>query len=429
MKVLEKIAEKLKSEIVPLLSELIKFKTESPPSHTRDMAEFIQKYLKNYGIEMELQAAGCTEMVNGIALLEGKSEKPIMAMHSHLDVVTALNESQWKYPPYSGHEKCGYIWGRGAIDMKGYLAVQMLTLVALKEAGENLYCNPALLLTADEERGGITATRMLVEENEELLKKVKCVISEGGYIYSDGNTRIALVSLAEKKSYPLTIRILSGKSGHAALQEDDNNNVIFAIPKLLEKIKKFNDSQNKLELFSNSSLYSLDSYKDLPFYKNGLKNTITPTKLNSGLKGNLIPDALELRLDCRLTPYQNEKEFVKLLSDYLQFKGFNVIVDDKHPACSALPKKPSISQDFKTIENIILNSLGINTVPICAPFMTDLQYFREKGITSYGFMPFCFDKEVFNLYHNFDERIGTNILKEGLLLNIKLIYEACHSTY
>ncbi|SHK19096.1 M20 family metallopeptidase [Paramaledivibacter caminithermalis] len=420
---LELVIKELQKKVVPLLVNLIRFPTESPPSHTNEISIFIRDYMKEYGINVELQETDTKKMVNCIALLEKNTDKPIIAMHSHMDVVPALDLKQWKYPPYAGVIKEGCVWGRGALDMKGFMAIQILTMIALKKLGESLPFNLMFIATADEERGGVNATRLLIENKRDILKNVQWIISEGGCLYFLGKTLVAAVAIAEKKSYPITLRFISKNSGHAALQGDASKNIIYITSTILDMIEKYNLSQKSIKII-DEDLGISNKWDDFPYIGNGFKNILTPTKINSGIKGNIIPNTLELRLDCRLNFLQDEALFVNQLKEYFQIEGYEIEVDNRHTTCK-LNNKVLITTEYKKFENIIKRTLKIPMVPVCMPFSSDLQHFRKEGINAYGFTPFLFTNDISMRYHNFNERIEIDVLKRGFEVFVKLIKTAC----
>ncbi len=420
---IESIIKELQNQVVPLLTELLKYPTESPPSVTEELVEFIQGYMAEHGIELVKQNTQVEGMTNCMAsLFDINSNKSIIAMHSHLDVVPAYDLTQWKYPPYSAVVKDGCVWGRGAIDMKGFMAIQILTMIALKRLGENFHNNLLLIATADEERGGVTATKHFIENNKSMIDKIDFIVSEGGCLINMDDKVSAVVAVAEKLCYPIILRYISNSSGHAALQDDKTNNIIFIMDKVLKLINTYNESQ-VITNITNIKTNIIESIKDFPYLYNGLKNTITPTKVNSGIKGNIVPNVLEVRLDCRIHMNQNEAELLKSLRELFTIEGYELEIITRYANCNR--KESEITKGYDKLENIINRALDIHMIPACMPFASDLKHFKNIGVNSYGFTPLLYEKDLPIRYHNFNERIEIHKLKDGLEYFIKFMYTAC----
>ena len=230
------IQQQIEQEITHFLSDLIRINTTNPPGNETQAANFIAQYLAKDGFESEIfeSAPGRGSI---ITRLKGTGEKPNLLLLSHLDVVAA-NPSEWSVDPFAGAIKDGYVYGRGAIDMKGMTAVEVLTLKLLKKNNVPLRGDVVLTATADEERGGEEGAGYLLRNHKQ---KVWCpyVLNEGGGLaipQKRGN--VYPVQTAEKGILWFKIKA-KGTPGHGSTPNMADN----AIVRMNKVIAKLGDYQ------------------------------------------------------------------------------------------------------------------------------------------------------------------------------------------
>ncbi|MEM0489164.1 MAG: M20/M25/M40 family metallo-hydrolase, partial [Candidatus Bathyarchaeia archaeon] len=191
-----KLLEDVEEEVTTILSNLIKIDTTNPPGNETRAAEYLARILEEDGFECEILESA-PGRGNIITRLRGSMGKPRLLLLSHLDVVAA-NPNEWSVPPFSGLIKDGFVWGRGAIDMKSMTAIEVIVMKLLKRNNVQLRGDVIFAATADEERGGQAGAGWLVENHFEKVK-AEYVINEGGGQAIPVNGRnIFTVQTAEK---------------------------------------------------------------------------------------------------------------------------------------------------------------------------------------------------------------------------------------
>ncbi len=176
-----------------LLQRLIRFDTTNPPGAERPCVEWVASLLRAAGVEPKIVARD-PERPSLVARLHGTGSAPGLLMQGHIDVVPA--EGQWSYPPFSGEIADGYLWGRGALDMKGGVAMMLAAFLRAVTAAEQPAGDVVLCLLSDEEAGSDFGARFVVEEHPELFDGVKYAIGEfGGFS----------LEIAGRRFYPMTV--------------------------------------------------------------------------------------------------------------------------------------------------------------------------------------------------------------------------------
>lgn len=194
----------LQDEVEGLLSRLIQADTSNPPGDVTAAARVPEQYFRNNGVEPTL-IGELPELPNCIARLASEGEGPSLLMLGHLDVVPA-EATDWAQPPFSGLVKDGYMWGRGALDMKNQLAAPAVAFVHLArraDAGEKLRGDLVFAATADEETGERCGAKWLRENSPDLVR-TDFVISEGGMdMFEVGDRHLYTIHAGEKATPPV----------------------------------------------------------------------------------------------------------------------------------------------------------------------------------------------------------------------------------
>ena len=189
-----------------LLQRLIRFDTTNPPGNEADCIAFVQSLLAEAGITSTLLTR-TPGRPNLIARLPGRGEAPPLLMQGHVDVVTTAQQ-QWQHPPFAGEERDGLIWGRGALDMKGGVAMMVAAMLRARFEESPLPGDVLLCLVSDEEAGGNDGARFLVEEHADLFTGVRYAIGEfGGFTLHLAGRRFYPVMVAEKQSCVVARRL------------------------------------------------------------------------------------------------------------------------------------------------------------------------------------------------------------------------------
>ena len=438
----------IEQEIAKFLSDLIRIDTTNPPGNETAAANFIAEYLAKDGFESEvIESAPGRGSV--ITRLKGTGEKPSLLLLSHLDVVAA-NPKEWSVEPFAGTIKDGYVYGRGAYDMKGMTAVEVFTLKLLKKNNVPLKGDVVLAATADEEKGGEEGAGYLMRNYKQ---KVWCpyVLNEGGGLaIPEKNGNVYPVQTAEKGILWFKIKA-KGTPGHGSTPNMADNAIVrmnkviaklvdykhetLYIPTLKEFLNEISKVNPDLEaefskLLANPDLSDevLDELakKDKVLAEQILpriKTTITPTIIHGGVKENIIPSECEAVFDCRVLPGQSVEATLALFKGLLQEVGleklsFEIIqMHDGNESPTQKPLYDSITGVLKELEP------NCGVTPTLTTGGTDSRFFRETGSVCYGFHPMRPDEpndELEKRMHGIDERITI----ENLVFGTSVFYEA-----
>jgi acetylornithine deacetylase/succinyl-diaminopimelate desuccinylase-like protein len=417
-------------EAVTHLQDYLRVDTSNPPGRERLAAEFLKKIFDAEGIENRIYDLG-NERANILARLPGSGlGRPILLLN-HLDVVPADAE-RWTVPPFSGDIRDGYIWGRGATDMKGTAICQLMTLVLLKRSGAALDRDVLFLGTADEEEGEDNGVADIVENHREDLRSAEYCLTEGNTIaVEDGRVVSWDVDVTEKA--PLWLRIVAtGKAGHASTPEPDG-----AVARLVRAVDRILAYEPPVRLIPAVDAYFRKlaptakgdlarAYADPgaslldpalrrvlladPGRNADLRTTISVTVLSGSDKINVIPGEATASLDCRLLPGEDPQRFLATLrttadDDTLRWEVLLSETATESPIDTAL---------FHAIERA--RDRFSPGVPVLTPPLTsstDAGKLRQMGVVVYGFEPFRLSEDD-DRSHGDDERLSVDNVRFGL---------------
>jgi acetylornithine deacetylase/succinyl-diaminopimelate desuccinylase-like protein len=426
--------KRIGEEATDLLRSLIRCNTTNPPGNEILTATFIKTILEQEGIPVEIYESA-PKRGNLVARIAGDgTQKPIMLL-SHMDVVAA-NSDQWSFDPFAGIIDGGYIWGRGALDMKGMLAMELMTLILYKRSGQVPGRELILVAVADEEVGGLFGIDWLLSQKIPGFDDVEFVINEGGTGFSQNGRAVYTCQNAEKGLLWLKLSI-SGTPGHASMPSKDNaimqmNKIIGRIGRHREPMKLCETSRSflsqmaiqhgvKLPNIPESIDYTLKLFATRHFNRERsvqgmLFNTISPTILQAGIKTNVLPEQCELTLDCRLVPGETPEHFLEQLRNVINDSGVSLEILQSAPPTES----PVDTELFRVMRQVVQQS-GPNSdvLPYLSTLATDSRYFRQKGITSYGFIPILISEAELQRMHGINERISLTNLEAGT----KILYE------
>jgi acetylornithine deacetylase/succinyl-diaminopimelate desuccinylase-like protein len=437
----------IEQEITRFLSDLIRINTTNPPGNETAAAQFIAQYLAKEGFKTEV-IESAPGRGSAITRLAGSGQKPNLLLLSHLDVVAA-NPTEWSVNPFDGTVKDGYVYGRGAYDMKGMTAIEVLTLKLLKKNNVPLKGDVVLAATADEEKGGEEGAGYLLSQHRE---KVWCpyVLNEGGGLaipQKQGN--VYPVQTAEKGILWFKIKA-KGTPGHGSTPNMADNAIVrmnkvitkigeyqpetVYVPTLrqfLSEIAKINPDVegyfSRLLANPKQSEQILDELakKDKALAEEirpRTKTTITPTIIHGGVKENIIPSECETVFDCRVLPGQSVSRTLSLIKRLLIDVGmdklsFEIIqMHDGNESTAQTPLYGVITNVLKEFEP------DCGVTPTLTTGGTDSRFFRETGSVCYGFQPMRPDEPndlLEKRMHGIDERITT----ENLVFGTSIFYE------
>jgi acetylornithine deacetylase/succinyl-diaminopimelate desuccinylase-like protein len=443
-----KLLKETEEEVTNLLSDLIQIDTTNPPGNETKAAEFLASYLEKAGFTCEISESR-PGRGNIMTRLEGTGEKPSLLLLSHLDVVAA-NPKEWSVDPFGGVIKDGFVWGRGALDMKSMTAIEVMVMKLLKSRKIKLEGDIILAATADEEKGGEEGAGWLVRNHPEKIHADYVINEGGGLAMPMGARSMYTIQTAEKGILWFKIKA-KGTPGHGSIPGAADNAILrmnMAINKLanynskitlvptvkeyLASVAKGDKTKRKVLTSILKKTSSADKMLDelskedkflAEEMRAKLRMTITPTIIHGGVKENIVPSECEAVFDCRVLPGQTPEEALntikKLLRDLdLEKLEFEVIEANQ----------PSESPLHTILYEQIVDVLK-DFDPDCyvAPDMltggTDSRFFRKNGVVCYGFQPMRADEpysEIRKSIHGIDEKISINNLVFGtsVLFNV-----------
>jgi acetylornithine deacetylase/succinyl-diaminopimelate desuccinylase-like protein len=417
-------------EVVELASQLIAIDTTNTgePETTigeREAAEYVAGKLTEAGIEVEVLDSGAPGRTNVFCRLRGAdAERDALLVHGHLDVVPA-EPSEWSVHPFSGAVQDGYVWGRGAIDMKDMVA--MMIAVARRFARDGVVPDRDLVFAfvADEEAGGAFGAQWLVEQRRDLFEGCTEAVGEvGGFSLTLNEQRIYLVQAAEKGLSWMRLRA-QGVPGHGSFLHDDNavTKLAAAVARLGEHtfplqvtdtVRQFLDRLGEiagLEVPENDVEGALRKLGPLSRIAGAtVRDTANPTMLKAGYKANVIPSTAEAVVDCRILPGREEaflREVDELLGPDITREWVTHLPPVEAPFDGALIDAMAAALRTEDPDAQI------------APYMisagTDAKSFAELGMRCYGFSPLQLppDLDFAGLFHGIDERVPVDALRFG----------------
>ena len=451
--------------LVGFLADLIRIPSVNPPSPPGpelDAADRIADELRSFGLAPEV-----LEPFPGrgsvVARLHGDGTGgPGFLLLSHLDVVPAAADG-WTHGPFSGDVADGYVWGRGAVDMKGMVALEVGVLRLLARRAREAGLDPArdpipglrrdvlFACTADEENGGYEGAGWLVDNRPELLQCAGAVNEAGGVSADIGGRRFYPIQVAEKghEVYRITVR---GTWGHASMPRDDNAAVLaseavrrLAVPgeprvtpvmqRLFAEVSAAlgPDRAALLDAVAGDdprrSEAALRSMCD-PMYARALRalirDSISPDVIHAGTKYNVIPGEATIEIDIRTlpgtTPDDIREEVLARLGDLAPMCELERI----H---SAIPvEAPAEGELYDLLAAAIRahDPDGV-PVPVMAPFATDAKHTVRLGFPVYGFSPLRLEpgERFLERFHGVDERVGVDALRWGLPVLYDVVATFC----
>jgi acetylornithine deacetylase/succinyl-diaminopimelate desuccinylase-like protein len=418
----------LEEETTEVLQRLVRFNTVNPPGNERPAIEYLDAYLTEAGFETEVLGVE-HERPNLIATLAGEDPDPpapTLLYLAHVDTVLA-DPSEWRHDPWSGELADGFLWGRGALDMKSQVAAEAVAGAQLARNGWRPQTGALkLVFVSDEETGGDVGARWLCEQHPD---KVRCdmLINEGaGTPFEYGGNRRYGVCCGEKGIFRFKLTA-HGAAGHASLPRTGDN----ALLKLGPALQRMAARQPSFDLTEAPAamLRSLGGDPDDPAGSMGeiartapallvllepmLGVTLTPTMAHASDKINVIPSRAYLKIDCRVPPGLGEDVALMRLNEVLAEDAAGLEIEFTEKVTGNV--SPINTELMSAIDEwVSANDPGATTVPVLLPGFSDSRWFREAfpDCTAYGFFPHRHMTvlETAPLVHNADERIDVRDL-------------------
>jgi len=416
---------------VELLQHLIRFDTTNPPGDEAECVAYINSLLTEVGFETALLARD-PNRPNLIARLKGRGDAPPLLLYGHVDVVTTAGQ-EWTHPPFEGRVVDGYVWGRGALDMKGGVAMMLAALLRAKAEGLKPAGDIVLAIVGDEEAGGDYGAKYLVENHTEQFEGIRYAIGElGGFAMYISQRKFYPIQVAEKQFcwMKATVR---GPGGHGSLPM--RGGAMTRLARLLQRLDRHRlpvhitpVARQMVEAMASALPFPSGiflrrllnpSLTDTVLKLLGEKgrmfealfhNTVNATMVRGGEKINVIPSEIVLALDGRLlpgyTPHDMMAELRPIIGDEVELE---LVRHDPGPA------EPDMGL-FNLLADILREADPDGLpMPLLLTGTSDARFFSRLGIQTYGYTPMNLPAE-FNfaqLAHAADERIPLEAVDFG----------------
>lgn len=430
----------LTQETTRVLAEYLRIDTSNPPGNELQGALFLKDVLEREGFEVQLldTAELGPGRANVYARLRGNGTKKAIAIVHHIDVVPAT-PSFWTVPPFSGEIRDGYLWGRGALDMKGHGVMQLMAMIALKRSGVPLNRDIVFIGNADEELGSSGAL-VFVRRHSELLSDVEFVLTEStNNLVVDGKLVHFSIGVAEKRTFWQRLTV-QGVPSHGSVPTKQN-----PVPRLVRAVHRLGTFETPIEVIPAVERYFRDIARtfeeprrswlsdvrralqdstarawilDNPTWNAYLRITISPTVLSGSNKTNVIPPEASAEVDIRILPHHNRDSVLAMLRRVVDDTAvhFSSLIEPKAPLASPLD-----GPVVRAIERAALERRP--DVFVTTPLLngaTDRPTYQAAGITTYAVDPFLVDARELRMgVHGNNERISL----ENIAFGVKYLYD------
>jgi len=420
---------------------------ESVSGNEKEAGMFLAGVCRDMGLHVEIFTNDKDTFNFAASLYPLEMQKPNVILLNHIDVVPAEKPYFWTHPPFSGAIADGYVWGRGAIDMKGMAIMQLMAMERFIEKSQkyDLPYNITMLSVSGEETGGFTGAGIITERYLDSLNPI-VVYNEGGTglpgVLSDElGKKLFGISVATKRTIWLKLTLLMETSGHGSVPP-----VSYAVQEKVDALGRLTWHNKNREVEFSETTYRM--FKELGRLETGIpgailrnirlvkplatrvmksdeilyslvSNTITITGISTQPGApNQIPHKIESILDCRLLPGVQTDEFIKKVRYWLNNDDIEIKILQE--GVDAPPTE--IDEYYHKMSNALKHVYkNAETIPILFPASNDNKYFRAKGIPAYGLLPVFMDLELLETIHSIDERLPIKRLEEGIEVYAELI--------
>ena len=429
------------AETTRRLAEYVRIDTSNPPGNESRGVEWLKQILQAEGIPFQTgeSAPGRGSIA---ARLKGTGNEPALVLLSHIDVVP-VNREFWTVDPFAAGIHDGYLWGRGAVDTKSLTIAGLEALLLLHRNHVPLRRDVIFLATADEEAGGTYGAGWAVKNHPEWISGAGFLLNEDARAVADDSGNPLYFRTGPTEKTPAWLKLTAkGRAGHGAIPNPDS-----AVNHLVAALERLRAYRSPLQVTPaveyalrtqapyepepwRSRFTQVRSYIQTPgAYEELLKrppilalleNTVAITRLEGSNKINIVPPVATAELDCRLLPGTTVEQWMQEVRKVIQDESITVDVILNFPPSESKIDTPLHASIERAVKQLYPAAGLIGAV---GTGFTDSHFFREKGITSYGFGPFAMKPDDLLRVHGNDERIPVNAFTGGVRLMWELIYD------
>lgn len=434
-----------------LLRKLIQTKTVNPPGDEGDATELVGAQLSEAGLQVQtLMSPGGRPTLVG--RLEGPRDRPALVLLSHSDVVP-VEEDRWTHDPFGGEQVDGFIWGRGALDMKSICVMHAQAAIEIARSGVTPSREVIVVMAADEEAGGDEGAAWLVQEHPEAVgfgdgRPSPEVLCEGAYGLKGLFARPVIpIALGEKTAVWFDL-VAEGEPGHGALppQKQALVNVAAAVkdiagfgtprvhPVMREQFASLAHAAAGREAVVLRGLASAlnmavarvvaPQLRKAGALGSLLSDSITPTQMAGGYKSNVVPGEARASFDCRLLPDTDVDGFIAGIDKRARRHGVRVGTIVQKGRGPVSEKSSLYAILHRASQNLAVDALPLASL---SPGITDARFFRARGATAYGWCPLVLSPDLLKTIHGHDERIGIADFEKAVAVTSDVVRQAATS--
>ena len=429
-------------EAVELLSRYLKIDTTNPPGNENLGVAFFAEIFDREGIPYKTYEPASSRG-SIMSVLPGTGEKGAVILLNHIDVVPA-NADEWSVHPFSGAIKEGYVYGRGALDMKGQGILELMAFLEFSRKGLTPCRDLIFLAVADEEAGGANGVQHILNNHGEDIQ-ADLVINEGGYGVSDvlPDRPLFMIATAEKGVCRVKLK-RSGPPGHGSTPHGENaleklvqglsrllakENPVIITPLIAEYFRQIGSSWTFLQPYLKDGdpetlieILTREGMLNIPQMSAMLKNTISLNLMHAGNKVNVIPSSAEAELDIRLLPGADPDSVIAEIKKHLADENIRV----ESAGASRASESSMETEDFKIIKDVHFAHFPEALVVASLLFgASDSRFFRKKNIPCYGVCPVLLSLEELGRIHGIDERISEENMIRGTGVFTDIVKKLC----
>jgi len=430
-----------------LLTELIRANTSNPPGHEGEVAKLLEGMFRPLGFDIEIVPTPEAGKAHFFARLRGDGSRKPVLVAAHADVV-GVERDKWSLDPFAGMIKDGHVYGRGAIDFKGGIAVFARAVMMLAENKVPLARDVIFLSEADEEAAQYNTSWLARTHWAQM--DCEFALNEGGWIIKDdgGKVKYVSISTADKSSIAIVLTA-KGTSTHSSMPRPDN--AIFTLSRALAKLA---DHETKVQLIPSTKQFfttlaktseaPLSDYfrtiatssdaaavaradrevsKD-PLIHALLRNTIAPVLMNAGFRGNVIPGSAEATINVRTIPGTDPADVVREFQQVIHDPRVDVRLSNPNAGANPTPPSSEDTDLFRALAREAHATFpGAEVTPYLFQAGTDAGAWRSRGVPVYGIYPYPITADELTRMHGNDEKVSVESLRQGTEMIYKTLVD------